>query len=63
MDPVIEVSVMGQKKFTTAKDDIGITGRVSWNEHLFFEPKNVVRYINLKLNMASLRSLIGIRGY
>ena len=35
---------MNEKKFTTAKDDIGSTGVVIWNEHLFFEPKNVVSY-------------------
>ena len=42
VDPIIEVQVMNQKKFTTAKDDIGSTGVCIWNEHLFFEPKNVV---------------------
>ena len=39
---MIEVTVMNQKKFTTAKDDIGVSGVCTWNEHLFFEPKNVV---------------------
>ena len=42
VDPLIEVSVLNEKKFTTAKDDIGGSAVVSWNEHLFFEPKNVV---------------------
>lgn len=42
VDPIIEVSVMNEKKFTTAKDDVGATGVCVWNEHLFFEPKNVV---------------------
>lgn len=42
VDPMIEISIMQEKKYTTAKDDIGATGVVSWNEHLFFEPKNVV---------------------
>lgn len=42
VDPLIEVSCMNVKKYTTAKDDIGPTGVVVWNEHLFFEPKNVV---------------------
>lgn len=36
---------MNEKKYTTAKDDIGSTGVCTWNEHLFFEPKNVVRFI------------------
>ena len=42
MDPLIEVSVLNEKKFTTTKDDVGASGTISWNEHLFFEPKNVV---------------------
>jgi hypothetical protein len=42
---MIEVGCMGVKKYTTAKDDIGPAALVSWNEHLFFEPKNVVSYI------------------
>ena len=33
---------MSEKKFTSAKDDIGATGVVIWNEHIFFEPRNVV---------------------
>lgn len=42
VDPLVEVSVMNERKYTTAKDDIGSTGICIWNEHLFFEPKNVV---------------------
>ena len=42
VDPIIEVQVLNIKKFTSAKDDIGATGLITWNEHLFFEPKNVV---------------------
>jgi len=42
VDPLIEVSVLNEKKFTTTKDDVGASGTISWNEHLFFEPKNVV---------------------
>ena len=42
VDPLIEINIMNEKKFTTAKDDISSQGKVTWNEHLFFEPKNVV---------------------
>jgi hypothetical protein len=42
VDPIIEITVNNERKFTTAKDDIGSTGTVTWNEHLFFEPKNMV---------------------
>lgn len=40
VDPIIEVACMGNKKFTTAQDDINNTGIAVWNEHIFFEPKN-----------------------
>lgn len=42
VDPLVEVQCMNVKKYTTAKDDISATGLCVWNEHLFFEPKNVV---------------------
>lgn len=45
IDPMIEVTCLGSKKYTSAKDDIGATGTTTWNEHLFFEPKNLVRYL------------------
>ena len=44
VDPIIEVSCMNEKKYTTAKDDIGAAGVVSWQEHIFFEPRNVVSF-------------------
>ena len=49
VDPLVEITVLGEKKFTTAKDDIGAAGVVTWQEHLFFEPKNLVRIIFLTL--------------
>lgn len=30
VDPIVEVSCMNERKFTTAKDDIGAAGVVSW---------------------------------
>jgi hypothetical protein len=45
IDPIIEIQCMNEKKFTTAKDDIGAAGVVSWQEHIFFEPRNVVSII------------------
>ena len=42
VDPIVEVTCMNEKKYTTAKDDIGAAGVVSWQEHIFFEPRNVV---------------------
>ena len=41
VDPLISIECLGQKKFTTAKDDIGGLGEVIWSEHLFLEPRNV----------------------
>jgi hypothetical protein len=42
VDPIFEVKVIEEKKFTSAKDDISNAGVCTWNEHLFFEPKNLV---------------------
>ena len=41
VDPIVEISCLGEKKFTTAQDDIDSQGIAVWNEHIFFEPKNV----------------------
>lgn len=40
-DAMLEVTVLGQKKYTSVKNDIGPTSKVAWNEHMFFEPKNL----------------------
>lgn len=49
VDPMIEAEVMNVKKYTTAKDDIGSSGICTWNEHLFFEPRNVVCYFSFAI--------------
>ena len=41
IDPIVEISCLGERKFSTALDDINNTGIAVWNEHIFFEPKNV----------------------
>ena len=41
IDPIVEISCLGQRKFTKALDDINNVGIAVWNEHIFFEPKNV----------------------
>jgi len=46
VDPMVEVTCMGVRKFTSANDDLGPTSIATWNEHLFFEPKNVVCWIH-----------------
>ena len=40
VDPIVEVKVLNDKKFTTAQKGINNVGIAVWNEHLFFEPKN-----------------------
>ncbi len=52
---------MNEKKFTTAKDDIGSTGVVTWNEHLFFEPKNVVSFMVIAKQYRQLKPLSKLR--
>jgi hypothetical protein len=42
VSPLFEVAVLNEKKYTSAKDKLTGTSVPSWNEHLFFEPKNVV---------------------
>ena len=41
IDPIVEINCLNERKFTKALDDINNTGVAIWNEHLFFEPKNV----------------------
>ena len=41
VDPMLEVTSMGAKEYSTAKDDIGGIQEITWNEHVFVEPKNV----------------------
>lgn len=41
IDPLVEVTCLNQKQYSSAKDNIGGLGEVVWSEHLFLEPKNV----------------------
>lgn len=41
IDPMVEITCLGEKKYSTAKEDIDNAGVATWNEHLFFEPKNM----------------------
>lgn len=41
IDPIVQITCLGEKKYTTALNDINNTGVALWNEHIFFEPKNV----------------------
>lgn len=41
VDPIVEVICLGERKFTKALDDINNTSEAVYNEHIFFEPKNV----------------------
>lgn len=41
VDPMVVVEVLGKKKYTTAKDDIGGASEVVFNEHIFFEPRDL----------------------
>ena len=36
----MQVTLLGQKKYTTSLDDIGNMDIAAWDEHIFFEPKN-----------------------
>ena len=41
VDPIVQINCLGERKFTSAQDDINNTGIAYWNEHIFFEPKNL----------------------
>lgn len=41
IDPLVEISCLNERKFSTAQDDLNNTSVAVWNEHIFFEPKNV----------------------
>lgn len=41
IDPLIEISCLGEKKYSQVKKDIGRLGEVTYNEHIFMEPRNV----------------------
>jgi hypothetical protein len=41
VDPIVEIVCLGERKFTKALDDINNTSEGVFNEHIFFEPKNV----------------------
>jgi hypothetical protein len=56
----MEVVVLDTKKYSQSKNDIGPTGVVHWSEHLFFEPKRLVKNSKIKINIHYLY-LIGSR--
>jgi hypothetical protein len=41
IDPLFEITCLGQKQYSSAKDDISNVSEVTWSEHLFLEPHNV----------------------
>ena len=44
ISPMVTVETCGEKKFTSAKDDVacGSVAMSHWKEHMFFEPRNIV---------------------
>ena len=47
VDPIIEITCLDNKKYSTSKKAIGPTGIVHWGEHIFFEPKKLVSFIQM----------------
>jgi hypothetical protein len=41
IDPLVEISCLNLKQYSTVKEKIGGIGETVWNEHLFLEPMNV----------------------
>lgn len=40
VDPIVNITVFGKKKFTKKLDDIGGTASLYWGEHFFWNAKN-----------------------
>lgn len=62
MNPIIEITCVDKKKYSATKKDIGPTSTVSWDEHIFFEPKNMVKsqFVNKFVGKKRYRKLINI---
>ena len=41
VDPIFEISCLGQKVYSTAKENIGGLGETVWSEHVFIEASNI----------------------
>ena len=41
VDPIFEIQALGEKTYSSAKDDIGGLGEITWSEHIFIEAKNI----------------------
>lgn len=44
VDPIIQVRCFNKKLYTKCMDDVGSNASVSWNEHMFFEPKDLTEH-------------------
>lgn len=41
VDPMVVVESLGQREYSSAKEDIGGVGEVVYSEHIFLEAKNI----------------------
>ncbi len=41
VDPIFEIECLGVKKHSSSKSKIGGLAEISWDEHVFIEPRNV----------------------
>lgn len=41
IDPLVELTCLNEKKFTSSKEGTTASSVCTWNEHVFFEPKNL----------------------
>jgi hypothetical protein len=41
INPIVEIKVLGQRKFTKALKGINNLSIANWSEHIFYEKKNV----------------------
>ncbi len=41
IDTLVEIKCFNMRKYTTVSEEVTSAGLAIWNEHIFFEPKNV----------------------
>jgi len=41
VDPIVNISVFGKKKYTKAKDDVGGSAAIYWGQHFFWTALNL----------------------
>ena len=44
VDAIVEIKCLNMRKYTSVQEEVTSAGLAIWNEHIFFEPKNLEVY-------------------